>query len=300
MKAHLYQMAQSAFELQLNRDFPKYKTMLEGWDGQQFFWQRANKAAMAEHFGVTMEDLRAEWDAAKRLFHKNRAAEISRDRTNKHNKNQALALWKVHTVSDIHLKFTELAAKEKELEMQIEKVKQQRQDDSILRAHSSIVEAAVKREAEYDARLQAAVQPEVDRQLALQKARYEEGAKFYEEQAKVLQQAEARYAALAATEEERNPSKDDQIRKLSRQVSDLRRDKMTLQTQVTKLESQEQQRKKRQANRENERQRRRMFANHSAVSTCTPESTSKRLKSRSSKTSALSRIQSTSDVNMIR
>ena len=49
MKAHLYQMAQSAFELQLNRDFPKYKTMLEGWDGQQFFWQKANKPAMAEH-----------------------------------------------------------------------------------------------------------------------------------------------------------------------------------------------------------------------------------------------------------
>ena len=79
-------------------------------------------------------------------------------------------------MSDIHLKFTELAAKEKELETQIEEIKQQRQDDSILRAHSSIVEAAEKREAEYDARLQAAVQPEVDRQLAIQKARYEEGA----------------------------------------------------------------------------------------------------------------------------
>ena len=82
MKAHLYQMAQSAFELQLHREFPKYKTMLKGWDGQQFFWQKANKPAMAEHFGVTMGDLRAEWDAAKRLFHKNRAADISRDRTN--------------------------------------------------------------------------------------------------------------------------------------------------------------------------------------------------------------------------
>ena len=41
MKAHLYRMAQSAFELQLHREFPKYKTMLEGWDGQQFFWQSA-------------------------------------------------------------------------------------------------------------------------------------------------------------------------------------------------------------------------------------------------------------------
>ena len=193
-----------------------------------------------------------------------------------------------------------LAEKEKELQRQIDEVKQQRQDDSILRAHSSIVEAAVKREAEYDARLQAAVQPEVDRQLAIQKARYEEGAARYEEQAAQMRRMKARCAELAATEEERNPDKDEQIRKLSRQVSDLRREKTALQTQVGKLESQEKQRKKRQANRENERERRRMFANHSAVSTCTPESTSKRLKSRSSKTSALGRIQSTSDVNMIR
>ena len=83
MEAHLYQMAQSAFELQLHRDrdFPKCKTILEGWDGQQFFWQKVNKATLAEHFGVTMEDLRAEWGVAKRLFQKNRAAELSRDRT---------------------------------------------------------------------------------------------------------------------------------------------------------------------------------------------------------------------------
>ena len=116
LKSHLHGMANNAFELQLHREFPKYKTMLKGWDGQQFFWQKANKPAMAEHFGVTMEDLRAEWDAAKRLFHKNRAAEISRDRTNKTNKDQALALWEVKTVSEIHLKFTELAEKKKELE----------------------------------------------------------------------------------------------------------------------------------------------------------------------------------------
>ena len=167
LKAYLSEMANNQFLLQLHREFPKFKTMLKGWDGQQFIWQKRNKAVMAQHFGVSVEDLRAEWDAAKRLFQKNRAAELSRDRTNKHNKDQALALWEVKTVSDIHLKFTELAAKEKELEMQIDKVKQQRQDDSILRAHDSIVESALKRQAEYDARLQAAVQPEVDRQLWL-------------------------------------------------------------------------------------------------------------------------------------
>ena len=74
------------------------------------------------------------------------------------------------------------------------KVKQQRQDDSIVRAHDSIVESALKRQAEYDARLQAAVQPEVDRQLAIQKAHYEEGAARYRELAKMSQQAEATYA----------------------------------------------------------------------------------------------------------
>ena len=92
LKAHLYAMANNAFELQLHREFPKYKTMLKGWDGQQFIWQKRNKAVMAQHFGVTVEDLRAEWDAAKRRFQKNRAAELSRDRTNKHNKDQASRL----------------------------------------------------------------------------------------------------------------------------------------------------------------------------------------------------------------
>ena len=46
MKAHLYRMAQSAFELQLHREFPKYKTMLEGWDGQQFFWQKVSNFSL--------------------------------------------------------------------------------------------------------------------------------------------------------------------------------------------------------------------------------------------------------------
>ena len=93
-----------------------------------------------------------------------------------------------------------------------------------------------------------------------------------------MQQTKAEWAKLAATEKERNPDKDEQIRKLRRQVGDLHRAKTNLEAQVTKLESQEKTRKKRQANRENERQRRRMFADNSAVSTCTPESASKRLK----------------------
>ena len=100
LKSHLYGMANNAFELQLHREFPKYKTMLKGWDGQQFFWQKVNKATLAERFSVSVEDLRAEWGVAKRLFQKNRAAELSRDRTNKHNKDQALALWEVAGIGE--------------------------------------------------------------------------------------------------------------------------------------------------------------------------------------------------------
>ena len=66
MKSHLYWVAQTSSDLHLRRDFPRYKTMLDGWDSQSLSWQ-ANKAAMAEHFGVTTKDLRREWGEVKRL-----------------------------------------------------------------------------------------------------------------------------------------------------------------------------------------------------------------------------------------
>ena len=59
MKSHLYWVAQASSDLQLDRDLPRHKTILEGWDSQSWFWQ-ANKAAMTEHFGVTTKDLRRE------------------------------------------------------------------------------------------------------------------------------------------------------------------------------------------------------------------------------------------------
>ena len=34
LKSHRYQMARTWFNHQLHRDFPRYKTMLQGWDGQ--------------------------------------------------------------------------------------------------------------------------------------------------------------------------------------------------------------------------------------------------------------------------
>ena len=43
MKSPLYWVAQTSSDLQLNRDLPRCKTILEGWDSQSWFWQ-ANKA----------------------------------------------------------------------------------------------------------------------------------------------------------------------------------------------------------------------------------------------------------------
>ena len=88
-----------------------------GWDSQSWFWQ-ANKAT--KDFGVTTKDLRRECDAAKRLSQKNRAAEFSRDLTKKHNKDQALALWKVSpSVKSISCLLILFAQKKKGLETQL-------------------------------------------------------------------------------------------------------------------------------------------------------------------------------------
>ena len=82
MKSHLYWVAQTSSDLHLRRDFPRYKTMLDGWDSQSLSWQ-ANKAAMAEHFGVTTKDLRREWDAAEQAVPEEQGSrEFSRDLTN--------------------------------------------------------------------------------------------------------------------------------------------------------------------------------------------------------------------------
>ena len=66
--------------------------------------------------------------------------------TNKHNKNQALALWKVSpSVKSIRCLLILFAQKEKGLETQLEEVKQQRQDDSILReATNSLLNLSIQ------------------------------------------------------------------------------------------------------------------------------------------------------------
>ena len=120
-----------------------------------------------------------------------------------------------------------------------------------------------------------------------------------QERAKEMRRMEARYAELAATEEERNPSKDATIKKQQRKIEDQDRELKRLRQQVQGHEAQQQHQKKRKRNRGEERDRRLMFSTHPAVSTCTPESTSKRLSVRKSRTSALARIDNAVTTNIV-
>ena len=90
-----------------------------------------------------------------------------------------------------------------------------------------------------------------------------------QERAKEMRRMEARYAELAATEEERNPSKDATIKKQQRKIDDQNRELKAPRKQVSGYEAQQQHQKKRKRNREEERDRRLMFSTHPAVSTCT-------------------------------
>ena len=100
----------------------------------------------------------------------------------------------------------------------------------------------------------------------------------------------AKYNKKTAEFAASHPTKDEQIRKQQRKIDDQERELRTLRKQVQGYQSQQQHQKKRKRNREEERDRRLMFSTHPAVSTCTPESTSKRLSVRKSRTSALARI----------
>ena len=120
LKAHLYWVAQTSSDLQLNRDLPRYKTILEGWDSQSWFWQ-ANKAAMTEHFGATTKDLRRECDAAEQAVPEEQGSRVRpRAGGSPSVKSISQALWKVSpSVKSISCLLILFAQKNKGLETQL-------------------------------------------------------------------------------------------------------------------------------------------------------------------------------------
>ena len=96
----------------------------------------------------------------------------------------------------------------------------------------------------------------------------------------------AKYDKMRAEYEAAHPTKDEQIRKQQRKIDDQERELNRLRKQVRGHEAAERHRKKRKTDAENQRQRRRLHSQHPAVSMFTPESTTKRIKARTSRTSS--------------
>ena len=93
-------------------------------------------------------------------------------------------------------------------------------------------------------------------------------------------------AKQAAWEDAHEGELDRQKRKIEDQARELKR----LRQVVAGYEAQQRHQKKRKQDAENQRQRRRLHAQHPAVPTMTPESTTKKTKPRTSRRSALARI----------
>ena len=103
--------------------------MLGGWDSHSWFWQ-ANKAAMAEHFGVTTKDLRREWDAAEQAILEEQGSRAQPRPDEQAQQGPSACSLEGKSISQVHQMFADLiCAEEERARDAAEKVKQQGQDD---------------------------------------------------------------------------------------------------------------------------------------------------------------------------
>ena len=153
--------------------------------------------------------------------------------------------------------------------------------------HKQLMEEKGKMAAEIKAKVEAAVQPEVERQMKKKQVNLVAEMKRYADMGDAHEKAEASCKAKqAAWEDAHQGELDRQKRKLEDRDRELKR----LRQVVAGYEAQQRHQKKRKQDAENQRERRRLHAQHPAVSTMTPESTTKRTKPRTSQRSALARI----------
>ena len=103
------EMAMNSFLLTLHREFPLYADMLGDNRGQQWFFANINMGSWAEGEGLTVAELRDVIKRAKRDYHKERAADINRDRTLKNNLKEGLEMWEIKTAADLHKKLASIS-----------------------------------------------------------------------------------------------------------------------------------------------------------------------------------------------
>ena len=263
--------------------FPKYR------DDKDFvYWADTDLDAYADTLSCSVEELRATHKKMKRAFFKLRAADVDQQRTLKRDVFQACVLWNLKTVDDVHRRLDVLAKQSRSLERERKSIIDRGEHHAMIAERLAMWEA--ERHCRFQSELEAAIEPTIKERNKEQQTILDSKIAYHEKQAEWAQAAVARYEKKTADFAAAHPTKDEQIRKQQRKIDDQDRELRTLRKQVQGHKAQQQQQQKRKRNREEERQRRLGFSTHPAVSTCTPESTSKRLSVRKSRTSALARI----------
>ena len=116
LRRKLYLMSMNSFLMRLHRDCTKITKLLETWAGQSQFYENIDQGGFAEQYGLTVDELHAERDAAKKAWMKYRAKKLNQDRTRKHNIDEALEQWGIRTVEDTHKKLASIDKEKARLE----------------------------------------------------------------------------------------------------------------------------------------------------------------------------------------
>ena len=217
-----------------------------------------------------------------------RAKKLNQDRTRKHNMDEALEQWGLRTVEATHKKLASIEKEKVRLESLEKSIVQRGEHQAMLTERLAMWEA--ERHGRFQTELEAAVEPTIEKRNKEKKMILDSKIVYHEKQAEWAQAAKAKYDKKTAEYEAAHPTKDATIKKQQRKIEDQQRELTRLQQQVRGYEAAERHRKKRKADAENQRQRRRLHAQHPAVSTMTPESTTKRTKARTSRRSTLACI----------
>ena len=271
------------FLAHIHQEHPKFKQDVE--DGKYPRWSLLDKPELAEKFQCTEDELEKAHKDMKKRFFKIRKKDVDHNRTLKSDITWACSLWDMKTVGDVHRRLTSMTE-------ELAALKEAKADTlAVAELHKQMMADQGRMAAEYKAKVEAAVeakvQPEIERQMEEKKVILESKIAHHEKMAEWAIEGQAKNKAKqAAWEDAHQGELDRQKRKLEDRDRELKR----LRQVVAGYEAQQRHQKKRKQDAENQRQRRRLHAQHPAVSTMTPESTTKKTKPRTSRRSALARI----------
>ena len=174
-----------------------------------WMWQLVDKPFFAGEHGCSVDDLRRIYTEEKAKFFAKRAKDIGRNRTAKHDIAYAAALWNINNASELHKKLAAVDRERKELRQQRDSVT--KQSEMFIQTHNRILMQAADREAQYQAKLEAAIEPELERQVQKTKAECAEQGRLFMGAAAESRKEKAKYTRLIAEHKQENPTQDEQV-----------------------------------------------------------------------------------------